>query len=143
MTFMPNPGLMSCPRPEVRLSVVVDLGGEAEEAAEGAGVGFHGGGGETVLLCGALQRIHGPVLQVGGLLYNLSVEDQVWSRWEGERQEGFTKFISSCDDTAFSLKIAKKLPQYSAFVFWCILLEVHETPAAKRPPPLGQWRCFP
>lgn len=81
---MPNPGVVCCAWPEVRLAVVVDLGGEAEKAAVGAGVGFVGAAGQTVFLVGTLQCVHGPVLQVGGLLYNLSTEDQVRGRWEGE-----------------------------------------------------------
>ena len=86
---MPNPGMVRRPRPEVWQAVVVDLGGEAEEAAVGGGVGFVCTGGKTVLLLGTLQRVHGPVLQVGGLLHNLSIEDQVWSRW----RERATKHI--------------------------------------------------
>lgn len=65
----------------------MDLGGEAEKAAVGAGVGFVRAGGQTVFLVGTLQCIHGPVLQVGGLFYNLSIEDQVWGRWEVESKE--------------------------------------------------------
>lgn len=41
------------------------------------GVGVHSGGGEAVLLHGTLQQGHGPVLQVGSLLDNLSIKHQV------------------------------------------------------------------
>lgn len=88
MALMPDPGLVSSHRPKVRLAVVVDLGGEAEKASVGVGVGFFGAGGQTVLLLGALQRVQGSVLQVGGLLHNLSIEDQVWGRWAGKIIKG-------------------------------------------------------
>lgn len=78
---MPDPGVVRGPRPEVRLAVVVDLGGEAEKAAVGAGVGVVSATGQTVFLLGALQNVHGSVLQVGGLLHHLGVKDQVWGRW--------------------------------------------------------------
>ncbi len=58
----------------------MDLGGEAEKAAVGGGVGFVSTAGQAVLLLGTLQRVHGSVLQVGGLLHNLGTEDKVWGR---------------------------------------------------------------
>ncbi len=87
---MPDPGLVCRPWPEVWLAVIVDLGGEAEKSAVGAGVGFVGTTGQAVLLHGTLQHIHGSVLQVGGLLHSLGIEDQIWGRWEGEskREDG-------------------------------------------------------
>lgn len=84
MALVPDPGVVRRPRPEVRHAVVVDLRGEAQEAAVGAGVGGVGAAGQTVLLLGALQHVHGPVLQVGGLLHHLGVQDQVWGRWREE-----------------------------------------------------------
>lgn len=60
----------------------MDLGGEAEKAAVGVGVSIVSTTGQTVLLMGALQHVHGSVLQVGGLLHYLSIEDQVWGSWE-------------------------------------------------------------
>lgn len=84
MALVPDPGVVRRPRPEVRHAVVVDLRGEAQEAAVGAGVCGVGAAGQTVLLLGALQHVHGPVLQVGGLLHHLGVQDQVWGRWGGE-----------------------------------------------------------
>lgn len=84
MTVVPHPGVPARLGPEVRLAVVVDLGGEAEEAAVGAGVGVVSAAGETVLLMGTLQSVHGPVLQVGGLLHSLRAENQVRGRWEGD-----------------------------------------------------------
>lgn len=79
---------MCRPRPEVSLAIVVYLGGEAEKAAVRAGVGFFSSTGQTVLLVGTLQRVHGSVLQVGGLLHNLGIKNQVWGRWEGEHNKG-------------------------------------------------------
>lgn len=84
MTLVPNPGVVCRPRPEVGLAVVVDLGGEAEEPSVGAGVRCVGTFGQTVLLVGTLQRVHGSVLQVGGLLHSLGTQDQVRGHWEGE-----------------------------------------------------------
>lgn len=81
VTLMPDPGVVRGPRPEVRLAFVVDLGGEAEKAAVGAGVGVVSATGQTVFLLGALQNVHGSVLQVGGLLHHLGIKDQVWGRW--------------------------------------------------------------
>lgn len=74
--------------PEVRLAVVVDLGGEAKQAPVGVGRRLAGGGGETVLLICTLQHEHGPVLHVGGLLHRLRVQHQVRSRCgpEDERE---------------------------------------------------------
>lgn len=83
MAVMPDPGVAAIFWAEVRLTIVVDLGREAQQAPVATGeVGVDSGGGEAVLLHGALQQDHGPVLQVGSLLYNLSIENQVWRRWE-------------------------------------------------------------
>lgn len=84
VTFMPDPGVRGRPWSEVRQSIVVDLGGEPEEAAVGAGVCFVSSAGQAALLLSTLQSVQGPVLQVRGLLHNLSAQDQVWGRWEGE-----------------------------------------------------------
>lgn len=65
--------------PKVRLAIVVDLGGEAQQAAVGVGRHLAGGGGQTVLLVRALQHEHGSVLHVGGLLHHLRVQHQVRS----------------------------------------------------------------
>ena len=80
VTFVPDPRLVTRTWPEVRSSVVVDLGGEAKEPAVRGGAGSGGTAGQAVLLLGTLQRVHGPVLQVGGLLYCLGVQNQVRSR---------------------------------------------------------------
>lgn len=77
MTLVPDPGVLAGAGPEVRLSVVVNLGGEAQEAPVSAGRGRTGRAGQAILLLGTLQHEHGPVLQVGGLLHHLCVQDQV------------------------------------------------------------------
>lgn len=78
MAVMPDPRVAAILGPEVGLAIVVDLGGEAQQppVARG-GVGLGSRGREAVLLHGALQYEHGPVLQVGALLDNLRIEDQV------------------------------------------------------------------
>lgn len=94
MTVMPHPGVSASFGPEVGLSVVVDLGGEAQQAAVGVGRRLVGGGGQAVLLVRALQHEHGPVLHVGGLLHHLRVQHQVGSRC-GEKEDGEKTFIDS------------------------------------------------
>lgn len=80
MTVVPHPGVSASFGPEVRLPVVVDLGGEAQQAAVGVGRRLVGGGGQAVLLVRTLQHEHGPVLHVGGLFHHLRVQHQVGSR---------------------------------------------------------------
>lgn len=81
---MPNPGVGCCPWSKIWLTIVLYLGGETEEATVGAGVGFVSTAGQTAFLVGALQRVHGPILQVGGLFNNCSTKNQVWGRWQVE-----------------------------------------------------------
>lgn len=78
---MPHPVLSVGLGLEVRLAVVVDLRGEAQEAPVRVGRCGAGRGGQTVLLVGALQHEHGPVLDVRGLLHHLRVQHQIRSRW--------------------------------------------------------------
>lgn len=80
MTLVPHPGVSASFGPEVRLAIIVDLGGEAQQAAVGVGRHLAGGRGQTVLLVRTLQHEHGPVLHVGGLLHHLRVQHQVRSR---------------------------------------------------------------
>lgn len=78
VAVMPDPRVASILGPEVRLAVVVDLGGKAQQPPVACpGVGLGGRGREAALLHGALEHEHGPVLQVGGLLHDLRTEDQV------------------------------------------------------------------
>lgn len=85
VTLVPDPGLVTRPRPEIRLPVVLDLGGEAEQAAVGTGVGVVCAFGQALFLQGTLQHVHGSVLQVGGLLNKLGIEDQIWGSWDADR----------------------------------------------------------
>lgn len=81
VALVPDPGLVTGPGPEIGLPVVLDLGGEAEEAAVGAGVGGVGASWQALLLQSALQHVHGSVLQVGGLFNKLGIENQIWRSW--------------------------------------------------------------
>lgn len=87
MAVMPDPRVAAVLGSEVRLAIVVDLGGEAQEppVARG-GVGAGSRGREAVLLHGALKHEHGSVLQVGALLYHLCAEDQVGGGWGGRHR---------------------------------------------------------
>lgn len=85
VAIMPDPRVAAILGSEVRLSIVVDLGGEAQEpSVASGGVGLGSRGREAVLLHGALEHEHGTVLQVGALLDNLRIEDQVRGRWGGQ-----------------------------------------------------------
>lgn len=88
MTVVPHPGVSASLGPEVGLAVVVDLRGEAQQAAVGVSWRLAGVGGQTVLLVGTLQHEHRPVLHVGGLLHRLRVQHQVRSRCGWEDQGG-------------------------------------------------------
>lgn len=79
---MPNPCVAAIFGAEVRLAIVMNLGGEAQKApVASGGVRVHSRGREAVLLHGTLQQGHGPVFQVGRLLYNLSVKNQIRCSW--------------------------------------------------------------
>lgn len=97
MTLVPDPGLVTRPWPEVCLSVVLDLGGETEQAAVGAGVGVVGTFGQALLLQGTLQHVHGSVLQVGGLFNNLGIENQIWGSWDADRTPESIQLIFKCN----------------------------------------------
>lgn len=85
VTLVPDPGLVAGPWPEICLPVVLDLGGEAEKAAVGAGVGGVCTFGQALLLQSTLQHVHGSVLQVGGLFNKLGIENQIWGSWDADR----------------------------------------------------------
>lgn len=87
VAVVPDPGVPVRFGPEVGLAVVVDLRGEAQQAAVGGGGRLAGGGGQAGLLQGALQHEHGPVLHVGGLLHHLRVQHQVRGRWGREEDK--------------------------------------------------------
>lgn len=77
---MPHPQVLGSFGLEVGLAVVVDLRGEAQQAAVRVGRRLVRVGGQAVLLVRTLQHEHGPVLHVGGLLHHLRVQHQVGSR---------------------------------------------------------------
>ena len=81
VTLVPCPALSCGPGSEVGAAQVHDAGGEAQQAAVAVGP-VHPGGrrGQAVLLVGAGQQVQRPVLQVGCLLHQLGVQDQVWGR---------------------------------------------------------------
>ena len=75
---VPHPGVAAGFGTEVGAADVVDLGGEAEQAAVAVGpVGLGRGLGEAVLLRGAVKHVQGPVLDVHRLLNQRGVQDQV------------------------------------------------------------------
>lgn len=87
MAVVPDPGVAAVFGPEVRLPVVVDLRGEAQQApVAGGDRGVGGRAGQAVLLQGALQHEHGAVLQVGRLLHQLGVQHQVRGSWKEGRK---------------------------------------------------------
>ena len=89
MALVPGPGLPGGPGSEVGAAQVHDAGGEAQQAAVAVGPGHAGGrGGQAVLLVGAGQQVEGPVLQVGRLLHQLGVQNQVRGRCGGRGVEG-------------------------------------------------------
>lgn len=64
--------------PEVRSSQVVDLGGEPEETPVAVGpVGRAGRASQAVLFGGAVEHVQGPVLDVGRLLHQGRVQQQI------------------------------------------------------------------
>lgn len=130
MTVVPHPGLPAGFGPEVGVSIVVDLGGEAQQAAVRVGRHLAGGGGQTVLLVRTLQHEHGPVFHVGGLFHHLRVQHQVRSRWRVSGKQNAKKSPDGEKTANSSVKNS-------------ILLSEQETPAEWRPPPLGQLRWSP
>lgn len=87
VTVVPDPGVAAVFGAEVRLPVVVDLGGEAQQApVPRSDGGVDGRAGQAVLLQRALQHEHGAVLQVGRLLHQLGVEHQVRGSWQEGRK---------------------------------------------------------
>lgn len=87
VTVVPDPGVAAVFGAEVGLAVVVDLGGEAQQAPVPRGDrGVGGGAGQAVLLQRALQHEHRPVLQVRRLLHQLRVEHQVRGSWFGGKK---------------------------------------------------------
>lgn len=92
VALVPGPGVAPHLGSEISSSQVVDLGGEAEEAAVAVGpVHVVGGAGEAALLVGAVQQLQRPVLQVGRLLHQLGVHHQVRGIWHRGDQWGWSR----------------------------------------------------
>lgn len=87
VTVVPDPGVAAVLGAKVGLPVVVDLGGEAQQAPVPRGDGgVDGRAGQAVLLERTLQHEHRAVFQVGCLLHQLGVEHQVRGSWrEGKK----------------------------------------------------------
>lgn len=88
MTLVPCPAFSAGSGSEVGPAHVHDTGGEAQQAAVSVGPVHPGGrGGQAVLLISAGEQVEGPVLQVGRLLDELSVQDEVRSSCRSQRSE--------------------------------------------------------
>lgn len=75
VALVPDPGVPASLGAEVGTTVVVDLGGEAEQATVPVGpVRQAGRAGEAVLLGGAVQHVQRPVLYVRRLLHQRGVQ---------------------------------------------------------------------
>lgn len=84
VTLVPGPAFSAGSGAEVSTAQVHDARGEAQQATVSVGPVHPGGGGrQTVLLVGTGQEVQRPVLQVGRLLDELSVKDQVRSGCRG------------------------------------------------------------
>ena len=77
VALVPDPAVLPGLGAEVSLAVVVDLGGETQQPPVGVGACGVGCAGEAVLLVGAEQHEHGPILQVRGRLHHLGIQNQV------------------------------------------------------------------
>jgi len=111
VTVVPHPWIPVGFGPEVGLAVVVDLRGEAQQAAVGVGGRLAWVGGQTVLLVRTLQHEHWPVLHVGGLLHHLRVQHQVRGRCRQEdvaKEKIQRKYIQQGEMTA--MKVNEWLP---------------------------------
>lgn len=80
VTLVPGPTLSAGFGLEVGAAEVHDARGEAQEAAVSVGpVHPGGGGGQTVLFISTGEEVERSILQVGRLLDELSIEDEVGS----------------------------------------------------------------
>lgn len=89
MTLVPHPGVAPSLGPEVSSAQVVNLGGESEQTPVAVRpIGQVGRAGQAVLFRSTVQHVQGPVLDVGGLLHQCRVQQQVGcgcARREGPR----------------------------------------------------------
>lgn len=85
VTGVPDPRVPPGLRLEVGPADVVDLGGEAEQAAVSVGpVGLGCRFGQAILLGSAVEHVQRTILDVNRLLDQRGVQDQVRGRWEQE-----------------------------------------------------------
>lgn len=91
----------------------MDLRGEAQQASVGVGRRLAGGGGETILLVGALQHEHGPVLHVGGLLHHLWIQHQVGSRCGREHRRDADRCVRNKQCNNDTLMTERHVISYS------------------------------
>lgn len=88
VTLVPGPTFPAGSGSEVSAAEVHDARGEAQEATVSVGPVHPGcGGGQTVLLVGAGQEVERSILQVGRLLDQLSIEDEVGSGCRGKSSQ--------------------------------------------------------
>lgn len=91
MALVPCPALSASPGAEVGTTQVHDAGGEAQQTAVSVGPVHPGSRGrQAVLLVGAGQQVEGAVLEVGGLLDELRVQDEVRGGCRGGQDSGIT-----------------------------------------------------
>lgn len=85
VTGVPDPRVPPGLRLKVGPADVVDLGGEAEQAAVSVGpVGLGCRFGQAILLGSAVEHVQRTILDVNRLLDQRGVQDQVRGRWEQE-----------------------------------------------------------
>lgn len=92
MTLVPCPALSCRFGSEVGAAQVHDAGGETQQASVAVGP-VHPGGrrGQAVLLVGAGEQVEGSVFQVGRLLDELRIQDEVGRRWRRSGMRGYVR----------------------------------------------------
>lgn len=101
VTGVPDPRVPPGLRLKVGPADVVDLGGEAEQAAVSVGpVGLGCRFGQAILLGSAVEHVQRAILDVNRLLDQRGVQDQVRGRWEQESMQDWTSFYN-CQQPEF------------------------------------------
>lgn len=94
VTGVPDPRVPPGLRLKVGPADVVDLGGEAEQAAVSVGpVGLGCRFGQAILLGSAVEHVQRTILDVNRLLDQRGVQDQVRGRWEQESMQDWTRVM--------------------------------------------------
>lgn len=138
---MPGPAFPAGSGSEVSAAEVHDARGEAQQAAVSVGPVHPGGGGrQAVLLVSTGQEVQWSILQVGRLLDQLGVKDQVRGGCGGGSSQLITCFT---DQPAGGQRQHEQSPHPRMCRGDCaqLLLDslsAHVTPAALPSPPLGQ-----